>query len=245
MKASDVMTERVISIGPNASIQEAIKLMLENRISGLPVIDDASRELVGVLTEGDFLRRAETGTVRQRPRWLEFFVGPGKLAEEFARGHGRKVADIMTADPIAITEDASLSEAVDLMERHHIKRLPVVRGKLVVGMLTRASLLRALAGVAGEVKPAAASDAALREQVMTELKKQPWTPMQSIDVTVRNGVADLWGSILDERERKALIVAVENVPGIKEVRDHLAWIEPRTGMVVYNPDDEKNDTKTG
>lgn len=244
MKAADVMTERVVSIGPDATIQEAIKLMLENQISGLPVID-ASRELVGVITEGDFLRRAETGTVRRRPRWLEFLVGPGKLADEFARGHGRKVAEIMTPDPIAIMENTPLSEAVDLMERHRIKRLPVMRGKFVVGILTRRSLLRALAGVAGEVKPAAASDAATREQVIAELKKQPWTPIQSIDVTVRNGVADLWGSIIDERERKALIVAVENVPGVKEVRDHLAWIEPRTGMLVYNPDEEKNETKTG
>jgi CBS domain-containing protein len=244
MKAADVMTESVISIGPDASIIEAVRLMLQDNISGLPVID-ASRKLVGIVTEGDFLRRAETGTARRRPRWLEFFVGPGKLAEEYAHAHGRKVSEVMTPDPITITEETPLSEAVDLMERHHIKRLPVMRGPLVVGMLTRASLMRALASVASEVKPAEPTDAAMREQILAALKKEPWAPTQSIDVTVRNGIVDLWGSILDERERRALIVAIENVPGVKEVRDHLAWIEPTSGIVVYNPDEERKEKRTG
>jgi CBS domain-containing protein len=244
MNASDVMTERVISVGPDASIVEAIRLMLQDDISGLPVID-ASRKLVGVVTEGDFLRRAETGTARRRPRWLEFFVGPGKLAEEYARAHARKVSEVMTPDPVTIAEDTPLSEAVDLMERHHIKRLPVMRGPLVVGILTRASLLRALASVAAEVKPATPTDSSTREQILSVLKKEPWAPTQSIDVTVRNGIADLWGSILDERERKALIVAVENVPGVREVRDHLAWIEPASGMVVYSPDEERKEKRAG
>lgn len=237
MKAADVMTQRVVSISPDASIEEAVRLMLQNRISGLPVIDAAGK-LAGIVTEGDFLRRAETGTVRRRPRWLEFVLSPGTLAEEYVRTHGRKVSEIMTPEPKTIAEDTPLGEAVDLMERYHIKRLPVMRGEQVVGIVTRANLLRALAGLAREAKPSPAADWSLREQIISELKKQPWAPMQAIDVTVRNGIAELWGTIMDERERKALIVAVENVPGVKEVRDHLAWIEPSSGMVVYHPDEE-------
>ena len=95
MKASDVMTREVISVEPESSILHAIRLMLEKRISGLPVVS-AQGALVGIVTEGDFLRRVETGTERRRPRWLEFLLGPGRLSDEYARSHGRKV---YTAEP--------------------------------------------------------------------------------------------------------------------------------------------------
>jgi CBS domain-containing protein len=231
MKAKDVMTPRVISIAPEATITEGVRLMLQNRISGLPVVDKAGN-LVGIVTEGDFLRRAETGTERHRPRWLEFILGPGKLAGEYAHAHGRKIAEVMTTEPTTVTEDTPLDEVVQLMEKRRIKRVPVVRGVALVGIISRANLLHALASVARETKPASAEDAAIRERLMKELAEQRWAPLALIDVVVRNGVVEFWGTVTDDRERQALIVAAENIAGVKEVRDHLAWIEPVSGMVI-------------
>src|SRR6185503_15359420 len=143
MKVRDVMTRKVLSIEPGATVLQAVRSMLQNKISGLPVVDTEGT-LVGVVTEGDFLRRAETATERRRPRWLEFLVGPGRLASEYVHTHARKIADIMTPDPHTVTEDTSLEDVVHLMEKHRIKRLPVVRGKMLVGIVTRANLLHAL-----------------------------------------------------------------------------------------------------
>jgi CBS domain-containing protein len=223
VKAQDVMTSPVISTEPDATILQAITIMLQRRVSGLPVIDKEGR-LVGMLTEGDLLRRAETGTQRRRPRWLEFLVGPGKLADEYTHSHGRKVDQIMSDHPLTVSEDAPLNEIVRLMETQQIKRVPVVRGEHVVGIVTRANLLHALAAADTELKPMEQGDQAIRALLVAELGKQPWAPMTLVDPIVRDGVVELWGSITDERARRALIVAAENVPGVKGVRDHLAWV---------------------
>ncbi len=198
-----------------------------------------SNELITVIivTEGDFLRRAETGTQRRRPRWLEYLVGPGRLADEYTRSHGRKVYEIMTFGALTVTEDTPLDEVVRLMEKRRIKRLPVVRGTAVVGIVSRANLVHALAGLAREVKPAAASDQAIHDRIVAELAGQSWAPTALINVIVRDGVVELWGAITDERERAAIIVAAENAPGVKSVNDHLAWVEPMSGM-AFSPSDE-------
>ena len=235
MKAHDVMTWGTITVEPEASVARAVRLMLQNKISGLPVVDSDGR-LVGMVTEGDFLRRGELGTERRRPRWLEFLVGPGRLADEYVQSSGRKVSEIMTPEVQTITPETPLDEVVRLMERHRIKRLPVVQGGKLVGIVSRANLLHALASVAREVKPTAGDDATIREQIMAECAKQPWAP--HVNVVVRDSIVELWGAIMDERERQALIVAAENVPGVKAVRDHLTWIEPTSGMVFLSEEDE-------
>jgi CBS domain-containing protein len=235
MLAREVMTPKVISIEADAPIMQAVHLMLQNRISGLPVLGPKD-ELVGMVTEGDFLRRGEIGTRRRRSRWLEFMIGPGRLAEEYVRASGRKVDDVMTRNPVTIAEDSPLDQAVDLMERHRIKRLPVMRDGRLVGMVTRANLMHALVSLATQPKAPPGDDAAIREQILAECERQSWTPMSN--VVVRNGVVELWGVITDERERQARIVAAENVPGVKAVHDHLVWIEPMSGFVVGSPEDE-------
>jgi CBS domain-containing protein len=237
MKARDVMTSPVISVQPDTPVLQAVRIMLQRHISGLPVLDNNGR-LVGIVTEGDLLRRAETGTQRRRPRWLEFLVGPGRMADEYTRSHGRKVEEIMTAEPLSVAEDTPLEEIVKVMEKRRIKRLPVLRGSEVVGIVSRANLLHALAGAARDVKPTSASDQAIRDRVLAELARQPWAPVSLINVIVRDGVVELWGTITDERERQAMIVAAENVPGVRSVKDHLAWVDALSGMVLYQSDDE-------
>jgi len=234
MNASDVMTRNILSVRPEATIAEAIRLMLDNRISGLPVLDETGR-LVGILTEGDLLRRGETGTERHRPRWLEILMGPGRLAEEYVRTHGRRIAEVMTRDPVGVSPDTPLEEIVALMERHRIKRVPVLDGDVPVGILSRADLLRGLAGVLAEPPAGAASDEEIRERILAELARAAWVPRDGIAITVENGVVDLNGVILEEKERVALRVAAENVPGVRAVQDHLVWVEPVSGTVIDAP----------
>jgi CBS domain-containing protein len=229
MRAKDIMTLEVVSIEPEASIREALRLMLKHRISGLPVIDKDGR-LRGIVTEGDFLRRVETGTERNRGGWIAFLMGPSRLAEEYVRTHGRKVAEVMTPDPVTVAEDTPLDAIVDIMEKRRIKRVLVVRGDRVLGIVSRANLLHALASVASQLQPEAPTDSAIREQLLAVLGREQWVPKSFIDVIVHNGMVELWGSIFDERERQAVVVAAENVAGVKQVKDHLVWVEPMTGM---------------
>jgi CBS domain-containing protein len=240
MKAADIMTRNVVSVQPETTILQAADLMLQHRISGLPVIDSDGR-LVGIVTEGDFLRRIETGTQRQRPRWVELLVGPGRLAEEYVRSSSRRIEDVMTQPVQTIGEDTPVGDVVELMERRRIKRLPVLRGDKLVGIVSRANLLHALASLGREIKSTSADDVAIRERLLTELNQQNWAPLGLIDVIVRNGTVELWGTLLDERKRRALIVAAENVPGVNSVRDHLVWVEPVSG-VTMGPPEQASDT---
>jgi CBS domain-containing protein len=235
MKAADIMTRNVVSVQPETTILRAAELMLQHRISGLPVVD-TDDHVVGIVTEGDFLRRTETGTQRKRPRWLQFLVGPGRLAEEYVRSSSRKIEDVMTQAVHTIGEDTPVSDVVELMERHRIKRLPVLRDDKLVGIVSRANLLHALASLAPEIQSTSADDVAIRERLLTELNRQNWAPLGLIDVIVRNGTVELWGTLLDERKRRALIVAAENLPGVKSVRDHLVCVEPISGMAIGPPE---------
>ncbi|HEX8011056.1 MAG TPA: CBS domain-containing protein [Casimicrobiaceae bacterium] len=221
MKAKDVMTHCLVSVAPEAPIQDAISRMISHQVSGMPVID-AHGQLVGMVTEGDFLRRVETRTEAPRRRWLELLLGPGADAAEYARSHGHTVRDVMSPNVVTVGKQAPLAEVVGLMEEHAIKRIPVLEDGQVVGIVTRADLMSAL----GEhlVKPkkvSTASDDSIRSTILAEMKKQPWCPVQSLSVRVRKGFVELSGTIFDERQRRALHVLVENVPGVKGIHDHL------------------------
>jgi CBS domain-containing protein len=238
MQVKDVMTPNVICIGANEPVLKAARLMLQNRISGLPVIDKDG-ELVGIVTEGDFLRRSELGTQRQRPKWLEFILGPGRLAQEYTHSAGRKVEEIMTPEPRTISEDESLEAVVDMMEQHRVKRLPVTRNGRVVGIISRANLMHALASLSRDTTSPPGGDSAIRDKILASIGKQDWAPR--INVIVNGGVAELHGVITDDRERAGLIVAAENVPGVKRVWDHLVWVEPMSGVAFPSSEDEAND----
>lgn len=240
MQVSDVMTRPVVTTTPDATIEQAIRSMLGHGISGLPVIDDTGT-LTGIVTEGDFLRRAESGTERHRPRWLEFLLGPGRIAKEYAHTHGRRVEEVMTCDVVTVAEDTPLEDAVRLMERHRVKRLPVLRDGRPVGIVSRADLLHLLLG-SMERMAARDTDEHIRDRLLAELNAQTWAPQASIEVVVRNGDVDFRGVIVDERQREALRVAAENIPGVGRVRDHLVWVEPISGYVVEAADDPPDRT---
>jgi CBS domain-containing protein len=235
MQVKDVMTRNVVSIGVDEPILKAARLMLQNRISGLPVLD-VDGELVGIVTEGDFLRRGELGTQRRRPKWLEFFIGSGRLADEYVHSSGRRVDEIMTTDPFTVSENDALEKVVEVMEQRHVKRLPVMRSRRMVGIVSRANLMHALASLSREAQPTAIKDSAIREEIAAAFAQQNWAPR--VNVVVKDGVAELWGTITDERERQGLIVAAENVRGVKQVHDHLVWIEPISGLAIPSAEDE-------
>jgi CBS domain-containing protein len=237
MRAADIMTVHPVCITPDASIVDAIRIMLQRKFSGLPVVDQKGA-LVGILTEGDLLRRAETGTQRKRPRWIEFLIGSGRLATEYVHTSGRKVCDVMTRDVHTVAPDTALDDVVASMERHRIKRLPVVSNDKVVGIVTRVNLLHALASLVSEAKTGAHDDGSIRAGIYAELQKQPWAPVNLVDIVVRNGIVHLWGVLLDERQREAIYVVAENTPGVTGIEDHLTWVEPMSGMAIPAPESQ-------
>lgn len=232
MKAHHIMTHNVITIAPDASIVDAARLMLDNHVSGLPVVSVGN--LVGIVTERDLLRRKEIGTQRRRPRWLEFLIGPGQQAAEYVKTAGRKVHEIMTADVKTVTEDTSLVDVVAMMEKYGIKRLPVVEGKKLVGIISRQNFVRTVASLARDVADPTADDEHIRARILAEIKRQSWP---AIEVFVRNGVVDLCGVITDNRLRRGIMVAAENVSGVKTVHDHLYWVDPTSGLYFESEED--------
>lgn len=231
MNAAELMTAPAVVIAADAQIDEAVRLMLDRRLSGLPVVDEAGA-LVGMLTEGDLLRRAELGTQKKRARWLELLLGPGREALDYVHAHGRRVSEVMTDAPVAIHERTPLPEIVELMEQRRIKRLPVLRGGRIVGIVSRADVIRRLAQ--RELVAAPKSDRAIRERILAEMTTRKWAPVGLVGVDVDHGEVTLSGAILDERERDALRVLCENVPGVGKVHDCLAWVGPE-GLYVEPP----------
>lgn len=233
MLARDVMTSQVVSVNSKTSLAQAIELMVKLKVSGLPVVDDQG-QLVGILSEGDLLRRAELGTERKRPRWLEFLLGPGAIAEDYVKTHARRVDEVMTEHVYSVTELTPLAEVVSLMNSHHIKRVPVVRDGLPVGIISRADLVRALGtviqGGAGQV---IRDDANIKANILEALNKQKWASNSPISVQVHEGNVEIRGVLTDDRQRAAILVAVENTPGVKAITDNLAVVEPYAGSLYY------------
>ena len=236
MRAHQIMTKKVTTTTPQASILEAANIMLREHISGLPVVDRNSK-LVGIVSEGDFIRRDEIGTQKSRSRWFQFILGPGKLAVEFVHARGRRVCDVMADDPVTATEDTSLQELVRLMEKNRVKRLPIMRNGAIVGIVTRSNLLAAVAGLAREIPDPSADDDHIRNRIIQSIEKNDWKPL-NLEVVVCDGIVHISGIITDERSRRAAIVAAENVEGVQLVHDHLCWVDAISGLYLNSPEDE-------
>lgn len=219
MLVRDVMVSPVITVEPSATVQEVAKLFLEKQISAVPVLDDKGK-LVGIVSEGDLLHRVEAGTERHRSWWLRALIDSDTLAAEYVKSHGRKVSDVMTRDVITASPEMPLHEVASLMEKNAIRRLPILENGQVVGIVSRANLLQAVAS-ARQLLDTAPSDKAIRDSILSSLKKEEWAHTGLLNVTVFNGIVDLWGLAESKAERKAIRVAAESTPGVNAVHDNL------------------------
>ncbi len=224
MRAMDIMTTNVITVSPETSVKDLATLLSERGISGAPVVD-ASKRLVGIVSEGDLLHRAETGTERRterrRSRWLDALASDRELARDYAKSHGGKVADVMTRNVISVAETTELADIATLLEEKRIKRVPVLRDGSLVGIVSRANLVRALAaaprGAAG-----ADDDRGIRARLIAELSGKEWTHVWAADIVVRDKVVHLWFSDdQPEEERQAVRIAAENIGGVRGVEEHI------------------------
>jgi CBS domain-containing protein len=226
MRAKDIMTTNVVTIAADARVGEAANIMLENNISGLPVVNDAGN-VVGIISEGDLLHRQETGTEEKRSWWLRFFSSPQEDAHDFVKSHGNSVSDAMTDNVVTVDSDTGVGEIATIMEEQRIKRLPVVEDGKLVGIVSRANLLQALATKLSEdVAAPSVDDRSLREAVTAVMAEQDYATHGALNVMVNDGVVELWGWVESEDERKALCLAAEGVAGVKEVVDHLGKVPP-------------------
>jgi len=223
MRAHQIMTRSVITVTPGTPVAEAARIMLRNHIGGLPVVD-ASGRLVGMVTDGDFLRRAELGTERRQGRWLDLLVGRGRIGADFVHSHGRTVGDIMSQPAVTVSTDASLAEIAEAMEKRNIKRLPVVSGERLAGMVTHTDFVQTVADLATTVPGPTPDDDGLRSAILGSLDHAACKHCR-FNVVVRNGIAHLTGAVRNEKERTTAILAARSVQGVRDVRDHM-WVYP-------------------
>lgn len=214
MKAADVMVSKVITVRTDTTVEKIAETLLANRISAVPVLDDAGK-LVGIVSEGDLIHRVEAGTERRRGWWLELLAIKDTLAHEFIKSHARKAGDLMSFPVVTVGPDTPLGEVAFLLDKHRIKRVPVVDGDKLVGIVSRADLIQAL--VTPQREAAAAGDVA---DSVARLQSEPWWPSE-VNVVVRDGSVELWGIVESDLERDAIRVAVETMPGVHAIANHL------------------------
>lgn len=219
MRAKDVMTTKVVAVGPEMPVTAIAALLLERHISGVPVIDE-DRHLLGIVSEGDLMPRGKTA--RRPSWWLATFGEAEEMARAFVKSHGQRAKDVMTQSVVTVTEETPIVAIAEILEQKGIKRVPVVRDDRLVGIVSRADLLRGLAarGLKPMV-PEAQEDGAIREQLLGVLECEPWADTTLLSIVVEQGVVHLWGLVRSEDERHALYVAAEAVPGVRGVQDHL------------------------
>lgn len=231
MRAAQVMSPGILTIPADASVFDAAEQLVSAGVSAMPVVDGTGR-VVGIVSEADLMRRAEIGT-EPRKSWLQrFFAEDATTAAEYVSFHARRVRDVMTKPVVTVPEDAPLGEVADLMAKHKVKRLPVLRGEVVVGVVSRSNLLQALLSRGPEVTASCASDDEIRREVEAVVAKQPWASPWPANVVVNGGVVHLWGMVPSDAASKAYRVAAENVPGVKKVKNHLRRMPAAVGMGV-------------
>jgi len=219
MNVRKIMTAPVITIGPMASVLDLANLMVENCISGVPVVEESGK-LVGIVTEGDLLRRHELSTEKRYPWWLQILCRESVLTDEYVKARAKIISDIMSCDPVTISPDESVSRMVELLEKHGIKRLPVIENGELVGIASRADLICAFADL-HRLEHIEIDDRHIRERLLCHLAVQPWAHIKLVNVNVDGGVVELTGVVRTEAERKAIRVAAESMTGVKQVIDRM------------------------
>lgn len=221
MQARDVMVSPVITVGKPATVRGVAKILLEKRISAVPVVDSVGK-VIGIVTESDLMHRAEAGTERPYSWWVHFLAGDATIAADYVKSHAAKVEDVMTSDVVTATPETPLHEIAALLEEHQIKRVPIVNkeGNLV-GIVSRANLIQVVASARPNLEMTL-PDSTIGQKLLDELKKQSWAHTHNLSVTVTNGVVDLWGYAESGDQRRAIRVVAEAIPGVTVVNDHLA-----------------------
>lgn len=219
MLVRDVMVAPVITVTPSTAVKKVAELFLEKRISAAPVVESQLR-LVGIVSEGDLLHRVEAGTERRRSWWLKGLIGDDTLAAEYVKSHGLKVSDVMTRRVVTATPETPLHEVAALLEKNAIKRVPILENGQLVGIVSRANLIQAVA-TARKLLDIPLSDTTVREGILSHLNTQPWAQTAMLNVTVNGGVVDLWGVAESTAQRKAIKVAAESTLGVSVVNDNL------------------------
>ncbi|MCE8032660.1 MAG: CBS domain-containing protein [Halomonas sp.] len=229
MKAVDVMTTKVITVSPDTDVREIARLLLENNISALPVVDE-SNEVLGIVSEGDLMRRIESGAEHRKSWWLKSIFAGANNASEYIKTHARKAHEIMTRNPITITEDEPLHRVAKLLEKHHIKRVPVVRDDKLVGIVSRANLLRGFSATTPDLEtPVTADDREIRDAILKEVDENTGVWVDRINVIVTEGAVQVWGLVESQEEKMAVQVAAENTPGVKSVENNLGMVPRGVG----------------
>ena len=230
MKTQDIMTREVATVRPETSVREIAALMMEKNISGVPVVSDDGA-IVGIVSEGDLLRRAEVGTERKQKWWFQFFVDSDAAAREYAKAHGLSARDVMSRYVISVRDDADLSDVAEILDSHRIKRVPVLHDGRLVGIISRRDLVRALSQVQASDAPVKLDNAALHKTLRDRFKSQSWLNDAYINVAVNDGVVELWGLVVSADQHRALRTLAEETPGVRRVDDRLTMAGPLRGGV--------------
>jgi CBS domain-containing protein len=222
MKAADVMATNVITVRLDTPVATIAEVLLANRISAVPVVNDKDA-LVGIVSEGDLIHRVEAGTERHRSWWLELLTGKEMLAHEFVKSHARKASDVMTRAVVSVQPDTPLGDIASLLEKHRIKRVPVLSNGKIAGIVSRANLIQALVSDA-KASNASVDDLTLHSNILEQLRTKPWFDPSTIKIIVNNGTVELWGIVGSETEKNAIRVAVEVTPGVRQVANKLVHV---------------------
>ncbi|MGQ4877699.1 CBS domain-containing protein [Billgrantia sp. LNSP4103-1] len=228
MHAADVMTSRVITVSPDTDVREIARLLLEHNISAVPVVD-AGDKVLGIVSEGDLIRRVENNEEQHKSWWLRILAG-GNSASDYVKSHARLAREIMTTEPITIEENEPLHRVARLLEKHHIKRVPVVRDGKLVGIVSRANLLRGFSATAPDTETSVTTDdREIRDAILKEVDENTGVWVERINVIVSAGAVQLWGLVESEEEKKAVQVAAENTPGVTSVENNLGMMPRGVG----------------
>ncbi|EHA15772.1 CBS domain-containing protein [Halomonas sp. HAL1] len=229
MQAIDIMTPKVVSVGPDAEVSEIARLLLHHRISAVPVVD-AEHRVIGIVSEGDLMRRVEDDDGHGRSWWLTLFAG-GKSASDYVKSHGRKAHEVMTPNPMTVEENTPLHTIARLLEKHRIKRVPVVRDGKLVGIVSRANLLQGMANAAVAPTQSPMDDRKIREAILKEVEDNTGVQTEGISVIVDGGVVEVWGLVESLEQKQAVTVAAENIPGVMKVENHLGLMPRGVGYI--------------
>jgi CBS domain-containing protein len=230
MKAQDIMTRDVVTVAPDRSIHEIATLMVENHVSGIPVVGDGGK-LLGMISQSDLLHRAEIGTERKRKWWFRIFADSDALARDFVKAHGHTANDVMTRYIVSVREDADLRDVADILDKHKIKRVPVVNEGRLVGIITRGDMVRALTLSQSAKSDKKVDNAALHRALQDRIQKQPWINKTYINLTVSDGVVEMWGFVDSVEQHRALRLLVDETDGVTKVEDKIKVGVPYRGGI--------------